>query len=190
MRETVHDESLMLSKILEWDETAFRMLYEVYYKALVSYALQLTGSMEIAEDIVQEQFTKLWERKGHFNSMAQLRAWLYNCTRNAVVDHQRHLGVVQGYEQQQKEYKVSDEGEEEFFTEEVFRQLFAEIDRLPERQREVFLMLMDGRKNADIAHVMQITIETVKKQRKRAIATLKSRLGHNAFILTVLFLQS
>ncbi len=64
-----------------------------------------------------------------------------------------------------------------FNKEEIYRQLFAAIDELPPRQKEVFLLCMEGKKNREIAEQLDISAETVKVQKRRAIARLRDKLS-------------
>lgn len=189
MRENANTARQQLDRILKWDEAAFHTLYQDYYGALVNYALQLTGELSTAEDVVQDCFSNLVGRSMKFDSMAQLRSYLYNMVHHGAIDYLRHHQVTLAHQDNLRRYQVGTDGEEDFFSEEVFRQLFAEIDRLPSRQREVFLMLMDGHKNREIATMLDMSVETVKTYRKRSLATLKARLGNKSFFVCGLLLS-
>ena len=67
--------------------------------------------------------------------------------------------------------------EADYQKEEIYRQLYLAIDRLPKKCREIFLMYMDGKKNEEIAQILSISIETVKTQKKRAMRFLKDDTG-------------
>ena len=183
------DSEISIDIIARWDEKSTGMLYDNFYKALVSYSLQITSSLSVSEDLVQEVFSRLWEKKIVFSNMLVLKTYLYNSVRNLSVSYLRHKNVEVTHSQNvaaAEEYHLDAAGEEEFFTEEVYRQLFAMIDQLPPRQREIFLMCMEGKKNKDIAAALEISVETVKTQKKRAIKYLKKNLGDKAFMLLVL----
>ena len=74
---------ISIEQINKLDAAAFRLLYKNYYKALVCYAITIVGDSESAEDIVQELFSTIWEKKMLFRSLASFRAYLYNSVRNA-----------------------------------------------------------------------------------------------------------
>ncbi|MGI6232693.1 MAG: RNA polymerase sigma factor, partial [Prevotella sp.] len=80
----------------------------------------------------------------------------------------------------------NEEEEEDWITEEVYRQLFEQIDKLPERQRKTFLLAMEGHNNAEIAQIMSVSIETVKTQKRRATAVLRSKLGDKKLMLVLM----
>ena len=162
------------------------ILYDHYYSALVSYAMQKVN-IGTAEDIVQELFSSLWKRRPSFASLASLKAYLYNSVHNAIANSIRHSVVHDNYAQEFKKdqmpFVVTDDGHESFFTEEIYRQLFMAIDQLPKRQREIFLMSMEGKKNREIAEALDISAETVKVQKRRAIAALRQKLSPNIVVI-------
>ena len=161
---------ISIEQINKLDAAAFRLLYKNYYKALVCYAITIVGDSESAEDIVQELFSTIWEKKMFFRSLASFRVYLYNSVRNASLDYLKHKDV------------------EGFFSEEVYRQLLQTIDALPDRCREVFLMYMEGKKNEEIATALHVSLETVKTQKKRAMSFLRKKLGSYHFLLLQMLL--
>ena len=149
--------------------SAYHQLYDEYYKVLVLYAINFLSSQQAAEDIVQELFATMWEKKMKFLSLPSFRTYLYNSVRNASLNYLKHQNVESLYlEHLANTYREIIE-EEDTNEEEVYRLLFRAIDKLPTRCREVFLLHMDGKKNEEIATLLGISIETVKTQKKRAI---------------------
>lgn len=175
-----------------WDDAAFDLLYKNFFRALVGYAVQFIGENRVAEDIVQDLFSTIWERKIHFESIIYLRAFLYNSVRNASLDCLKHKNVEDNYLQEMTEsnqvYKTTEDGEDTFFSEEIYRQLFLAIDDLPQRCREIFLMYMNGKKNQEIAKALEVSIETVKTHKRRAMATLRKKLNHKDFMFLQILL--
>ena len=170
-----------------WDENVFHQLYNSYSKALVNYAMQMLGTQDSAEDVVQNAFMQLWQQGRQSRGDNHIRAFLYNITRNAAIDRLRHDKIVQDY---QESYEINANGEEDsIFTEEVFRQLFEEIDRLPSRQREIFLLLMKGQKNREIAENLNIAEETVKKLRFRGMKTLRQRMNPKVYLMLTMMVM-
>ena len=130
---------------------------------------------------------QLWQQGRQSRGDNHIRAFLYNITRNAAIDRLRHDKIVQDY---QESYEINANGEEDsIFTEEVFRQLFEEIDRLPSRQREIFLLLMKGQKNREIAENLNIAEETVKKLRFRGMKTLRQRMNPKVYLMLTMMVM-
>ena len=65
---------------------AFRLLFDAYHMKLCIYAVQLTDSFEMAEDIVQDFFIYFWEKKYYLKINQNLRYYLYLSVRNAAIN--------------------------------------------------------------------------------------------------------
>lgn len=181
-----------LEQINKMDIAAFRTLYKEYYKALVGYAIQIVGEVEAAEDIVQGLFTTLWEKKQTFRSMMSLKTYLFNSVRNASLDYIKHKNIESNYLQKMsatvKEFYWDENEANDIFGEEIYRLLFQTIDELPQRCREVFMLAMKGKKNEEIATTLQVSLETVKTQKKRGMSYLRDKLDNRSMILLNSFL--
>ena len=153
----------------------FERLFSDYYGILVCYAQKYTKREDIAEDIVQDVFASLWEENRIFPSQNDFRSFLYISIRNAAFDYLRHQNVESRYIEEALTANrfLSDDS---FQKEEVFRLLFKQIDLLPERCREIFLLHLEGYDNDAIAKKLSLSIETVKTQKKRAMKTLRNNL--------------
>ena len=153
----------------------FERLFSDYYGILVCYAQKYTKREDIAEDIVQDVFASLWEENRIFPSQANFRSFLYISIRNAAFDYLRHQNVESRYIEEALTANrfLSDDS---FQKEEVFRLLFKQIDLLPERCREIFLLHLEGYDNDAIAKKLSLSIETDKTQKKRAMKTLRNNL--------------
>ena len=75
------------------------------------------------------------------------------------------------------------DNDETYVREDIYRQLFEAIDRLPSRQREIFVSVMEGKKNQEIAEALGISVFTVKVQRQRAMHTLRNKLTDTQWLL-------
>ena len=168
------------------------MLYDNYYRALVGYSMQIVADEDVAKDIVQSIFQVLCERQLDIDIDNELRvkSYLYNSVRNKSINTLRHKNIEEKYIRSEQlryeEFCINRNGEEEFFTEEIFRLLFKKIDELPQRQREVFLLCMEGKSYKEIGNALQISTETVKSQKHKAIYRLKEELGELSFLLFLL----
>lgn len=172
------------------DDNTLKRVYSEYYKALVGYSHSILDNGEEAEDVVQNVLYKSWKRQLSFDAEAKLKSFLWTSVRNESLTRLRHVKVTDEHkskiEKESAPLLLDDDGEEVLNKEEMYRQLFQAIDALPERQREIFLLVMQGKKNAEIAEAMNISVNTVRSQRKKGLATLKENVKLSVFILTVL----
>ena len=164
-----------IQRINKRELDAFKELYDRYYRTLVVYAANFIDDGDVGEDLVQEVIISIWEHRLSFSSYAAFTTYLYNAVRNASLNYLKHQGVTQKYmEYLSQTYSPVDE--EAVNDEEIYRHLFKLIDELPPRCREIFLLHMEGKKNEEIAAMLQLSVETVKTQKKRAMAYIRDNL--------------
>lgn len=168
---------------------AYRDLFRMFYRYLVLYAMRYVQLQDPAEDIVQEVFVGLWKSNKEYNSFYGFRAFLYESVKNGCLNHLKHKKLEQRY----VSYALDTECEEleeaenqELMREEIYRRLYRVVGELPEGCRKVFELHLAGKKNEEIARLFQISIETVKTQKKKAVRILRERLG-DFYVLLVLF---
>lgn len=125
-------ETAFLQKINDRQVEAYRILYDEYYPALVVYASTFLASDEVAEDIVQELFVSMWEKRVTFVSFPAFKTYLYKFIKNSALNYLKHQGVEERYKEALQN-NLSDEelDEEELDREEEYRHLFQAIDKLP-----------------------------------------------------------
>ena len=91
------EKSSFIKGINEQRPTAYHQLYNEYYKALVLYAINFLSSQQAAEDIVQDLFATMCEKKMRFLSLPSFRTYLYNSIRNASLNYLKHQNVESLY---------------------------------------------------------------------------------------------
>ena len=178
----------ILSVINQWNEKSLAALYRNFYKVTVSYAYKIVKEQMIAEDVVQDVFLSMWENKKTFNSSGHLRTFIIQCIHNRCIDKLRHN--KNSFNREQEVFYISNTIPTTqnclityLLREEVYQNLLMAIEALPDRQRDVFLLLMEGKKNSEIAKILQISLNTVKSHRKRGMELLKSTLNPKSLSL-------
>ena len=91
-----HDQSdvLLLARMRSGDTGALDLLLEQYWAPLVTYSGRLLNSHDMAEDVVQEAFIRLWEHRERWSLEGSVRALLYKITRNVALDVLRRMGGI------------------------------------------------------------------------------------------------
>lgn len=168
------------------DNEHFHEFYMKYYRIVVLYALKLVNDQSLAEDIVQEAFSTIWERQLSFESELSARSYLYTSVHHICLDTRKHQDVVAQFESNATSTIIPlAPSEEDMDKDEVLLKVLEMIDRMPERQREVFLHLMEGKKAKEIAEIMHISENTVKMQKRRGIDFLRKKLDADCFGILV-----
>ena len=151
----------------------FESLFRYNFRPLCLYALHYVGDVDIAEDIVQECFMKLWERLEQGSAVDNRRAYLYMTVRNRCLDQLRRKGIPTESLKPYDTYGIIDDDDaaERSQTE---AKLWTAIDSLPEKCREVFILSKrDGLKYEEIAEELGLSVNTVRNQISKALKILK-----------------
>ena len=177
-------ESELVSRAAGGDSAAFQALVERHRSRVYRVAYQFSGNHADAEDIAQEVFIKVYRSLDRFRQDAQLTSWLYRIVMNACIDHRRrqHPGITAPFGEE-AEFKMLNTPEEtpgpedRAYAGELGQVLEAEVGRLPQGQRIVFVMRHhQGLKLCEIAEALGLAEGTVKRQLHAAIHRLRSAL--------------
>ena len=158
---------------------AFRYLYDKYAATLRYFASRYLEDDAVIEDVVQDAFLNLWEKRRTFQVENAVKAYLYKVVRSLSVDAIRHQHVIDRY----NDYVIREEEDQEFFLEnmlesEVFLLVQSVFDELSPACREVYQLSLNGKSHEEIAQLMNISINTVKKHKNNANHYMRERLQH------------
>lgn len=175
----MRERKIAIEAINRWDDDSMKALYDEYYASLASYGYQVLHTMEEAEDVVQSVYARLWESQPAFNSIGELRGYLYASVRNGCINVIRRQKAQTGYAAVvTMDSNAIDVGDDDSLNvEEMYRLLFQEIDKMPPRRREIFRQVAKGHSSREIAELMAISPETVKEQRRRGKLSLRKALA-------------
>lgn len=161
------------------DVSSFSLLFNRYYSGLVVYANQFLGSTANAEDIVNDVFTSLWERRAIITPDFYLKGYLFTSVRNRCLNHIEHLRIQTEY--QKYILEKGDIGGSltwEYFVEAELRELIEKaLDKLPPQRKKVFLMnRFENKTAAQIAEELQLSPRTIEKHIEKALQSLRADL--------------
>lgn len=177
-------EKELLENFLKGEEQACTYIYNRYFSRICLYASSFVDETKEAEDIAEEGFIRLWQGKRNFESLAHLKAALYQTTRRVGLNHQtarqRRLNRVDIYAAQQNQDQNSHL--QEIIYAEAMAELYEAIQKLPPKAREIIqLTYLQGNSNQEVADLLHISIQTVKNQKMRALSLLRQHLNRDSF---------
>lgn len=150
----------------------FEMLFIRYYPELVVYLCKYVKEQAIAEDLVQELFCELWNKKSSYQIHSNIQGFLYRSARNSAINYLSRTKRINVAFTSELENEIV--FREDLESIERDKKLYALIDRLPEQRKRIFKMcIFDGLRYIDVAHHFNISINTVKTQMGRALMDLK-----------------
>ena len=158
------------------------------------FATRITGDAEEARDIVNHVFLTLWNLRGNFETLVNIRAFLYITTRNSCYNflrqRQRQEAGKKAYENRLEGVADEHNMELRMIETEVMQQIYAKIEELPNRCKEIFkLTYFEGLHAGEIAKKLNISTSTVTTQRHIAIKYLKAVLSEEDFLVLLLLVN-
>ena len=169
-------EEALVARLVKRDSKAFEELYDKYHKALYNSILRIIPSTELAEEVLQETFVKIWHNIGSYNAdKGRLYTWMHNIARNLSVDVLRSKDfrnnsknqdleniVNTGYEPSGRSYNTDTIG------------IKALLNKLKPEQKEVMqAVYFDGYTHVEAAERLDIPLGTVKTRIRLAIIELR-----------------
>lgn len=176
------------------DEESLSHFFKLHVRSLKYFAEKLILDKAEAEDIVADCFYKLWEKRAEFSTTQNIKAFLFIACRNACLNYLR--GLKRKTAAQEHYFTQLEESEDTILNEvietEFLQILNAEIDRLPEKIKEVFkLIYFEGKRTDEIAMQLNVSVKTVRNQKARAVELLKTaflKRGMSAALMLALLL--
>lgn len=167
------------------DVRRFENLFRTYRTGLCSFARGYVRCPAAAEDLVQDVFLRMWERRSSLPGRASAKRYLFTAVRNQALKHLAHRSVVRRSHQMVKQAgRVPGTGEDpvhadrEVEARELAAAFRAAVDRLPPRCREAYSLYREpGMSYAQIADIMGISVRTVETQLARARRVLRRELA-------------
>jgi len=176
----------------------FEDIYLSYFSKMKYFALEYVIREEDAENIVQDVFTELWEKKEMLSMHINLVAYLFTTVKNRCLNHLRHKTIVQETANLiQEEYLItlrmnlnSLEAFDQnlFFDQDIEKLITRALDTLSPKCREIFVMSkIEGKKQKQIAAELNISINTVETQIGIAYKKLRTELKEHLLLFIFFF---
>ena len=158
------------------DCSAFDAIYSNYSKPLYIYLLQKLKDHDLCNDLLQDIFVNLWEKRAIIVIDTSLKAYLYQVARYKIIDVYRNDIRYQKYLSNLTDY-VTDHSQiiERIDQRKKLRDIETAITKLPERMREIFILSrFEHRTTRDIASKTNLSPQTVKNQISKALRILRA----------------
>ncbi|MET4545651.1 RNA polymerase sigma-70 factor (ECF subfamily) [Pedobacter africanus] len=161
------------------DQAAFSLIYNRYSGVLIVHALNILGDEDDARDAIQEVFIHFWNRRECITVTCNLKPYLYAAVRNSVLNKlkkEKHIAkMLEGFKAESLRLKKETQEEDPDVI--LLQRIEGEIQRLPEKMREVFLLSRRGDLTYEqISSVLNVAPNTVRKQVSNALRILRVNL--------------
>ncbi len=173
------DEKYLISGLAGKNKVVFDFVFNYYYSGLCAYAQRWVNDREIAEDIVQDFFVKIWTDNAGPKINSSLKSYFFTSIKNRAVNYLKHVKVKEEYGSM---ILNAAENNDEYagweFTEPELTELIKKgLQKLPPRCREIFVLSrLEGKDNEKISEMLCISKRTVELQISNALKILRTEL--------------
>ena len=186
------------NKVRQDDTMAFKLMHHLLHPGMCEYASQLTGDHHVAEEVVQDVFLKVWnKRKNIYSQDGSIKKYCFRLTHNESLDvlRKRHtqkesfvrLLPSEAWMKISEQYGVDDFLIEQLEAEETAVKIKKIVDQLPDQCREIFIKSrLEGKKHKEIAIELNISTHTIEAQMNIALKKLREQLKN--YLLLLIFI--
>ncbi len=175
MTNTNLDHNTLINQLISENEEAYVLLVELYYKKLLVYAYSLCNDYAQAQDIVQNVFLRVWERRGNLMVKQSVSGLLHRAVYNEFIDTVRKNKPSYPLDElywSALNYAVDEANNT--ILEDKISLVKKEVEQLPAKCKQVFLLSkQDGLTNIEIATYLNISIKTVEYQIAHAYKAIR-----------------
>ena len=155
----------------------FGILFKKYFGSMCVIAKSFISDTQAAEDIVQDIFIRLWEKRREYEEIPNLQVFLYVLVKNRCMDFLRSKKNTIEYTETELIYQA-----------ETFQDLVQE-EELPVQSAKIMRLTLDGKQNKEISEILNISVNSVKTLKYNALHTMRSRLEEKYYLLLWLFIN-
>lgn len=169
----------------------FEQVFKTHFKNLHGYACSILRDEVMAEEMVQNVFYKLWEKKENIHVQQSIAAYLYRAVHNECLNYIKHTKVKAVY-QAHVSYTENERGDtsDPAALNELRNKIDIALNELPEQCRTVFqLSRFEDMKYREIADELGISVKTVENQMGKALRVLRTKLADYLPVLWLLFIH-
>ncbi len=159
--------------------TVFEDVFKSHFKSLHTYACTIVKDDVMAEEMVQNVFYKIWERKSHLSIQTSLTAYLYRAVYHESLNYIKHQKVKTAYQSYAtvRMNEQTDNAEKKVLLGELEGRLRTALQELPEQCRTIFQMSrFEELKYKEIADRLALSIKTVENQMGKALKLMRLKL--------------
>ncbi len=179
---------LLIRQLNQGNERSFDTLYKHFAPRMFSFALSLSKNRAEAEDVVQEVFLKVWNKKGEISLSGSFESYLFTICKNTILNNIRKTAYHTAFLEYKRAYPASiPDLDEELNGKELEELYHKAVNALSPRKKEIFVLSQkQALSYAEIAQRLGISIKTVRNQMNAASKDIKHIIGHLGITITLI----
>jgi RNA polymerase sigma-70 factor (ECF subfamily) len=173
------NETILLEGLIKGKEDAFKQVFTAYHGKIYSLALKFVKSEELAKEVVQDVFIKIWEHKHTINKELSFSAFIYRVAHNHIFNLLKRAAKEASVKNEilAAATKYYNQTEDTIITAEYEELALYAIEQLPPQRKLIFkLCRNEGKSYEEVSHVLGISKSTVKDHMVKAIKFIKEYL--------------
>jgi RNA polymerase sigma-70 factor (ECF subfamily) len=183
-------------ELLRWDkfneEEFFESLFKKWYAVLCPFVFRVVKDKEIAQDLVQDVFVKLWEKREQIEINTSVKSYLFRACMNAALNHESARKRYNVTNDEAISLSISDDAatDDSIQLSELEKRINKAIDTLPPACKNVFILSrFEELSYKEISETLQISIKTVENQMGKALKILRVQLNDYLMLILVFFFE-
>jgi RNA polymerase sigma-70 factor (ECF subfamily) len=190
-----YSDSTAITLIKQGSQKAFERLFKDHFKSLHAYAYTFLKDDEQAEEVVQNVFCRVWEKRDQLKTDGSIKAYLYRAVHNESLNYLKHQKVRASfgvyYADEMEQNTGGDEpASKKLMAAELQRHIEKAMSELPEQCRIIFqLSRFEQLKYQQIADQMGLSIKTIENQMGKALRVMRQKLAEFLPIILLLLID-
>lgn len=182
------DNAEFIFKLKNGDEKAFANLVDKYNNKLCLYANSLLNDIPLSEDIVQNLFIKVWEKRNNLREDLSLKSYLYKSVYNACINQYKKNQALTALEQKYIEsLNQIVEKKDEDTLDKLKLKVKQAIQNLPPKCKEIFILSKkEGLTNMEIADYLNVSTNTIERHITIAFTKIRAEVGNKTDLILYL----
>jgi RNA polymerase sigma-70 factor (ECF subfamily) len=169
-----------MTEVVEINTAVLNTLFKAHYDELCRYAHSILKNQDAAEDVVQQLFIKLWEKRETINEIENIRSYLFRSTFNMSLNEQKKMQRMPKSDEdivQTNSFQSGEDASNLLVSNELQERIDSAMLVLPEKCREVFHLSRNEQLSyKEIAQEMNISTKTVENQVGKALRIMREEL--------------
>jgi RNA polymerase sigma-70 factor (family 1) len=191
---TIKNESLLVHNLSKGNLLAFNTLYKEYSGRLYRFALGYLKSEAEAEELVQEVFTKIWEKRADLKKELSFKSFLFTIAFNIIRKHFRTKAYLSEYFKTGIISDLDMQTSQKITYDSLYQYITELVNQLPARRKEIFIKSrFEGLSINEIAEKLKISHKTVENQLTEALKFIRTNLNREnipVILFFILFISS
>lgn len=168
------DETLNIKALTLGNHSAFHFIFTKYASKIKSFIYHIVKSHNVAEDLTQDIFVKLWIQRELLMQIHSFDAYIFHMAKNAALDYVKANGIRQSYANKIPLHSFEIHIEGEYFAREIEILIQLTVNQMPKQRRHIYEMSRhEGLKNDEIAKQLNISKKTVENHITLALREIK-----------------